>query len=182
MKIGILFVAVLVTLLLAAAVIIYGGFVDVSAVGGHSAPARWLFSTVMRNRVEREARGISVPNLDDEVRIRQGAEAYAEMCEICHAAPGKKHSETAEGLTPEPPRLEEDAPEWKPAELFWVTKNGVKMTGMPAWGPTHSDEVVWNIVAFLVRLPRLTAEEYARLTGQTEHHVPEGAPHEREHR
>ena len=64
---------------------------------------------------------------------------------------------------PEPPELQETVEEWKPAELFWVIKNGVKMTGMPAWGPTHSDEKIWAIVAFLEKLPQMTADQYEEM-------------------
>ena len=50
-----------------------------------------------------------------------------------------------------------------PAEQFWVVKHGVKMTGMPAWGVTHSDELLWDVVAFLRKLPELTADQYQTL-------------------
>lgn len=46
------------------------------------------------------------------------------------------------------------------AELYWVIKNGIKMTGMAAFGPTHSEDELWGIVAFLKRLPNLRPEEY----------------------
>jgi hypothetical protein len=44
-----------------------------------------------------------------------------------------------------------------------MIKHGIRMTGMPAWGPTHSDAQLWDLVAFLARLPELTAEDYRRL-------------------
>ena len=46
------------------------------------------------------------------------------------------------------------------AELLWVVKNGLKMTGMPSFGKTHTKKQLWGIVAFLRRLPNLTTEEY----------------------
>ncbi|MGH6831853.1 MAG: c-type cytochrome, partial [Methyloceanibacter sp.] len=45
----------------------------------------------------------------------------------------------------------------------WVVKHGIKMTGMPAWGVTHSDELLWDVVAFLRKLPELTPEQYQTL-------------------
>jgi mono/diheme cytochrome c family protein len=49
------------------------------------------------------------------------------------------------------------------AELFWVAKNGLKMTGMPSFGKTHTDEQLWGIVAFVRRLPNLAPEEYGAM-------------------
>jgi len=48
----------------------------------------------------------------------------------------------------------------KPSELFWITKNGIKMTGMPAFGKTHSDDKIWAIVSFIELLPNMTKEQY----------------------
>ena len=41
-----------------------------------------------------------------------------------------------------------------------ITKHGVKMTGMPAWGPTHSEEELWSLVAFMRLFPTMPASEY----------------------
>jgi hypothetical protein len=46
---------------------------------------------------------------------------------------------------------------------IWIIKHGVKTTGMPAWGITHDDELLWDVVAFLRKLPELTAEQYQAL-------------------
>ena len=53
--------------------------------------------------------------------------------------------------------------ELTPAEQFWVVKHGLKMTGMPAWGVTHDDELLWDVVAFLRKLPELSADQYRAL-------------------
>ena len=64
------------------------------------------------------------------------------MCVVCHGAPGKEPSYIRQGLRPEPPNLAESSKRWGGAELFWIIKNGIKMTGMPAFGPTHQDEEI----------------------------------------
>lgn len=64
------------------------------------------------------------------------------------------------------------------AELFWVTKHGIKMTGMPAWGATHADDSIWPVVAFMLKLPELNGAEYSTLLASAEgigHHGSEGA-------
>jgi mono/diheme cytochrome c family protein len=95
--------------------------------------------------------------------IMEGFRHYREMCVGCHLAPGVDATEIREGLLPKPPRLQKAVEEWTPEELFWITKNGVKMTGMPAWGPTHSDAKIWAIVAFLEKLPHMTAAQYQEM-------------------
>ena len=49
---------------------------------------------------------------------------------------------------------------YRDGELFWILKHGIKMTGMAAWGPTHNDNLIWNMVAFLRKLPGLSAAQY----------------------
>ena len=85
------------------------------------------------------------------------------MCAQCHGAPGRAPDAVAKGLNPEPPDFAQNADQWSPAELFWITRNGIKMTGMPAWGATHADEELWAVVAFLMELPRLDARTYREM-------------------
>ena len=73
----------------------------------------------------------------------KGAGEYAEMCSGCHLAPGMKRTEISQGLYPRAPELRRKT-DLTPAEQFWIVKHGVKMTGMPAWGVTHDDELLWE--------------------------------------
>ncbi|HEY2426011.1 MAG TPA: cytochrome c, partial [Pseudolabrys sp.] len=67
-----------------------------------------------------------------------------------------------------------------PARAFWAIKHGIKLTAMPAWGTTHDNTAIWNIVAFLQKLPDLTPEQYTSLTAAAEHDH-EGHEHSHEH-
>jgi mono/diheme cytochrome c family protein len=87
----------------------------------------------------------------------------------------------ARGLLPEPPELAVVAEEWSVAELFWITKHGIRMTGMPAFGPTHSDAELWEVVAFLRVLPALTPEAYRALLGPAADGGHDGHGHEHSH-
>lgn len=141
------------------------GLPDVAATTPHWGITRWVLSTTMEHGVRRRAAGISVPaDLDQPARIGAGASEYREMCAACHGAPGGEASEIAKGLLPEPPKLTEAAKEWSAPELFWITKHGVRMTGMPAFGPTHPDRKIWDVVAFVQRLPAMSPAEYRALT------------------
>ena len=58
---------------------------------------------------------------------------------------------------------EEELHEYALEDIFWVVKNGIKMTGMPAYGPTHEDETIWAIAIFLDRSRNLSVAEYKEL-------------------
>ena len=146
---------------------IYSGWYNVSAANKPGGIERWLFGTTMDNSVEKRAEDLSAPDLKSPEKIKEGFVHYNEMCKSCHGAPGKAESEIAKGLNPHPPDLSKSALDMSPEELFWVTKNGVKMTGMPAWGKTHSDDKIWAMVAFIEKLPGMTEAQYDSLNSQT---------------
>ena len=81
----------------------------------------------------------------------------------CHGAPGIAPEPFALGMTPVPANLAYTARTWRPAELFWTIKQGIKMTGMPAWAFRMDDDEIWAIVAFLRVMPALSPEAYRRL-------------------
>jgi mono/diheme cytochrome c family protein len=146
-----------------AAVLVHMGSFDVAADKPHSQPVFWLMDTVRERSVAIRAADITVPSdLADEKRIASGAAQYDEMCSLCHLAPGMKRTEISRGLYPRAPELRRKS-KLTPAEQFWVVKHGLKMTGMPAWGVTHNDELLWDVVAFLQKLPELTADQYQTL-------------------
>jgi len=158
--------------------LMFSGVINVAATNPHSALVEWVLSTTSDNAIHYHARGIKAPSVDGPKMILAGFRHYREMCMGCHLAPGIKSSEMRKGLMPQPPKLQEAAEEWTPSELFWVIKNGIKMTGMPAWGPTHSDEKLWQIVAFVKKLPKMTPEQYKAMdvaagpdVGDEDHHT-----------
>jgi mono/diheme cytochrome c family protein len=152
----------------AAAAVIYSGAYDVSASTPHGAFSRWLMETAMRSSVERGAEGIDVPQLNDESLALAGVNDFEEMCVQCHGAPGREPGAAGQGLNPPAPDLAESAQEMSAAELFWVTRHGIRMTGMPAWGSTHTDDELWPVVALMTRLPELDAAAYEDLLSHAE--------------
>ena len=138
---------------------IYAGIYNIAADVPHTQPVYWLLNTLRDRSIAVRATDIVVPHdLDDPKRIASGAGQYAEMCSGCHLAPGMKRTEISRGLYPRAPELRRKS-RLTPAEQFWIVKHGVKMTGMPAWGVTHNDELLWDVVAFLQKLPELTPEQ-----------------------
>jgi mono/diheme cytochrome c family protein len=142
-----------------AAGFLWSGSLDVSAVNSPSSMVEWALHGVMQRSVRAHASRIEAPaNLAD--RAPQGASDFDEMCVQCHGAPGKERDEVGRGLNPRPPSLVDAAPLWSSSELFWIIKNGIQMTGMPAFGPTHDDDRIWAIVSFVQRLPTMTPAQY----------------------
>lgn len=150
----------LTALLLVAVITIYSGWYNVAATEPHLGIANWALHTTMHHSVERRASEIAVPPLT-EAMAAEGLPHFQEMCVTCHGAPGVERGEAGQGLVPMPPDLTHSAEHLKPNELFWITKHGIRMTGMPAWGRTHSDEAIWSMVAFLKALPGMSPEQYA---------------------
>jgi len=125
--------------------------------------------------MERGARDISNPIAKDPEAVKRGLSHYRENCLPCHGAPGVDPAEFHEGMNPAPPGI--DAPALQnasDAELFWVVKNGIRMTGMPAFSVNHGDDEIRDIVAFVRHAPRITDEERKALAsaseGEEHHH------------
>jgi mono/diheme cytochrome c family protein len=149
----------------AAAIVVYAGWYDISATDQHLAPTYRLLDKALRQSVKLRASRIEVPALDDPAQFAQGLAQYRAHCVQCHGAPGVAPEPFALGLTPAPANLAYTAKEWRPAEIFWVIKHGIKMTGMPAWLYRMSEEELWATTAFVMALPTLSPLEYAALPG-----------------
>lgn len=141
---------------------IYSGSYNVAATSPDHFVVDWVLQKTKEYSVKKHSENIERPKLNDQTLVNQGYEQYKDSCAGCHGGPGK---DPAEGFNPAPPLLAEHVEEMSSAELFWVTKNGIKMTGMPAFGLFKSDEEIWSIVAFLKRLPDLTPETYDNFRG-----------------
>ena len=185
-KLVVTILIVMVAALAGSAGFVYSGIYNVGADVPHGKVVGRLLSTTSRASVQRRAADIDVPELSDDTLRLAGANDFEAMCAGCHGAPGQEPQAIGRGLNPAPPDLAESAARMTPAELFWVTKHGIRMTGMPAWGATHDDDALWPVVAFMTALPQLDADGYKTLLAKAEgigHHAsdegataPEGKP------
>lgn len=142
---------------------VYSGVYHVGATDQHLDLTYWLLDTARVQSIKAHAAGIPVPaGLNDQATILMGTEHFAAHCAVCHGAPGVPKGDIARGLYPAPPDLSKVAQFFTPAELFWIVKNGIKMSGMPAWND-HTDAELWATVAFLKKLPGMTDQDYAGL-------------------
>lgn len=112
------------------------------------------------------ARARGNPGPQDADTLRGGLEHWADHCASCHANDGSGDTEIGQGLYPRAPDMRQAATqELTDGELFYIIENGVKMTGMPAWGTGTADgeTATWHLVQFIRHLPRLGADELAEM-------------------
>jgi mono/diheme cytochrome c family protein len=140
------------------------GTYDVSATDPHLPPTNWAIEQTMRRAVARRAGAIEAPPLGAAAQLDRGAALFRAHCVSCHGAPGVAPEPFALGLMPLPAPLAQTGREWRSAEIFWVVKHGLKMTGMPAWRFRLADDDIWAVVAFVRELPRLSPSDYRALT------------------
>lgn len=163
-------------------VVVYSGLFNVAATWEDPAPVAWVLHGTYRNSVEARANSIEPPaDLKSETRILQGARNYLAMCSGCHTPPGLSATPVSQGLNPSPPDLADIIPHRTSAEAFWVIKNGVRMTGMPAFGATHKDEELWALVAFLQANSDATPEAYESLIARANQSAPASDGHGHRH-
>ena len=93
--------------------------------------------------------------------LTEGAQSYEQHCAFCHGGAKAKISPLRDKFSPPAPQLVNRIPHDEDAWLFWVTKHGVRMTGMPAWDGVRTDEEIWKIVAFIKHSDKLPPETQA---------------------
>lgn len=141
---------------------IYSGAYDIAQTTPHNKLTKWVINTTTEHSIGHRVKGIKVPDLNDTSIIIEGFVHYSSMCAGCHGAPGVEPFEFTRGLYPSPPEIYKDVNDVPSAgEAFWIIKNGIKMTSMPAYGPTHTDDKIWAMAAFVSqKLATMSPEEY----------------------
>lgn len=141
-------------------VVVYGGLYDVAATRQHWQVTHSVLEAAMRQPVRVRARNVYEPPLSDESMALRGAACFRDKCVQCHGAPGVAQGDIGLSMQPLPGPLVDAPQHWRPRELYWLVRHGLKMTGMPAWEHRLSEGDLWDLVAFMQHLPRLNAHEY----------------------
>ncbi len=140
--------------------------------------------SAMETTVARAVRHMAIPKIDREEEnpwaevatpevMKDAREHFADHCSQCHANDGSGNTEMGKNLYPRAPDMRLAATQQlTDGELYYIIRNGVPLTGMPAWGEpdTPQDDESWQLVLFLRHLPKLTAEEIKDM----EHYNPVG--------
>jgi mono/diheme cytochrome c family protein len=130
-----------------------------------------------RLSIPSNARNMHNPTEVSDLNRREARQHFADHCASCHANDGSGDTMYGKGLYPKPPDLRKpETQNLSDGELFWIIENGVRFTGMPAFGGGHgSEEDSWKLVLFIRHLPQLADQERLEM----EHANPKG-PDDRE--
>ncbi|MDF1589245.1 MAG: cytochrome c [Gammaproteobacteria bacterium] len=163
---------IIVVTVIASLFFIYSGVYPMGADTPHNKFTYWVLETLRDRSITRAASNVKLPeNLSSPARLLRGGPDYNEMCVSCHLSPSKSETDFTKGLYPSPPNLIE-IPDQKLNEAqrdqrrFWIIKHGIKASGMPSWAYGHDDERIWDMVAFLKKLPTLSLVQYQILTSK----------------
>ena len=156
-----IFVVILLVITTAvAAVVVFTGVYNIGADAPHSKIVTMALQQVRERAIVHHSRNIVAPaDLNAPQRLATGAGLYNEMCSGCHLGPGLEKSEMSQGLYPPAPELA-TASDRSAAQQFWMIKHGVKLSAMPAWGKTHDDQLIWDMVSFIRTLPKMSSAQY----------------------
>jgi mono/diheme cytochrome c family protein len=154
---------------IAAAVYLFGGYYNVAATSEDPGAVAWAIGEVREASMNRHFPAVGEPpfKLDDPQVVKEGAHEFAEHgCVNCHGAPGADPAAFSKGLNPPPPDLKDVADD-EPSHIFWAVKNGIRMTGMPSFGKAGvPDKDIWEMVAYLKKLPQVSAADFKSWTAQ----------------
>lgn len=146
------------------AAIVFGGLYNVSANRPHSQPVYDILVRALEASVRLRARSVATPPLGDAAQLQRGALCYAQHCLQCHGGVGTAPQGFAHAMQPLPGPLVNATQRWQANELFWITRNGIRMSGMPAWEMRMSEQDIWAVVAFVQTMPTLTTTEFQAIT------------------
>jgi mono/diheme cytochrome c family protein len=139
-----------------------------------------------RAAIPREIRDRQNPiGLSQQV-LGEAREHFAEHCALCHANDGRGKTDIGPNLYPPVPDMTADKIQsLSDGELYYAIRNGVRFSGMPAWG-SHGEEAEgdwenWKLVHFIRHLPRITAEELRAMEGRAERSSNTDPPHRHRH-
>jgi mono/diheme cytochrome c family protein len=124
--------------------------------------------TALERRLALTLRNLAIPSADATARnpipasprvLAAGLAHFADHCATCHGNDGGGQTTIGRSLYPRAPDLRRETQSLTDGELFYLIEQGVRLTGMPAWGGPSSAEGSWHLVHFIRHLPSLTVEE-----------------------
>ncbi len=148
-----------------------GGFVMYIRGTGFSAREQpsWMEKVMAQNArkiaTPADAKSLKNPRQQQtEEMIAEADEHFVEHCGMCHGIDGRGDTLIGKNLYPKVPDMSAaDTQQLNAGELYYIIYNGIRLTGMPAWGSEDKPEAIWDLVSLIRRLPKLSPEELERL-------------------
>ena len=138
------------------------GVFNVASSNPHTKFTEWITHETMIHSVRQHAADVRPPLPVGAAQLVAGFCAYETHCVACHGAPAIAREQWVAGMEPSPPYLLDTTSKWSAPQVFWIAKNGIKMTGMPAWRDSMPDTRLWDVVAFVEAMRELPPQTYAR--------------------
>lgn len=158
-------------------VLLLAGFVDMGARDGSGVPELVLGEWAVDRWVDTQAPAETLEPADPQAAWQQGLTLYARRCVQCHGAPQVDPADWAQAMLPRPPDLSHSNDRLTEAQIAFVTAEGVRMSGMPAYADLHSEEEIRSIARFVREIERVDASQRQRLrqaaSGQLQQSQPE---------
>ena len=130
-----------------AAAFIYSGVYNVAASDPHWPITTWVLETARDRSIHTHAAALSPPaGYDEQAKVVGAVAHFSEHCAVCHGGPANRRGELADGMYPQPSDLTDVTTRHTPGQLFWILKNGIKMTAMPSMANDGND-MLWSTVA-----------------------------------
>jgi mono/diheme cytochrome c family protein len=133
-----------------------------SARENPSALEQWMARRARAMAAPADAKARTNPVSNSPEVLAEARAHWADHCAGCHANNGSGDTEMGKRMYPPAPDMRQaDTQQMTDGELFFIIQNGIRMTGMPAWGggSGHDEEDSWKLVRFIRHLPQVTAEE-----------------------
>jgi mono/diheme cytochrome c family protein len=158
--------------------VVFSGFYNISARVPHWDITLWLLNTARDRSISFHAAEVKMPNLDSKETLKLGLNHFHATCRRCHGAPGYPSEEFARGLFPAPPSFSPQLlARRNDSERYWIIQNGIKMTGMPAFGNDHGKKDIAAMIALINRLPDISKNAYQEMISQAEEDSGSGQHH-----
>ena len=154
MKRWILAAVVIVVLSGVAAIFAFTQF-DLSALQEPGEAENFLATQAKRILIYKSSRsGIPAPSNDLQASVEQGETLYGTDCAMCHGSDGHTLTDNGRWMYPRASDLTSPSvQQYSDHELFWIIKNGIRLSGMPGFGKVESDEHIWDLVRYIRTLP-----------------------------
>jgi len=132
-----------------------------SARDNPSALEAYLAKTARNLSIPASKRDAKNPFVPTAEVLSEARAHFADHCAICHGNDGAGKTQIGQNLYPKAPDMRlPETQNLTDAEVYYVIHNGIRLTGMPAWGSEEKDDDSWKLVLFIRHLPQLTLPRY----------------------
>ncbi len=125
--------------------------------------------SAMEVYVAKTARKLSIPASERDAKnpfpptpevLSEARAHFADHCASCHGNDGSGKTEIGQNLYPKPPDMRQsETQNLTDGQIYYIIHNGIRLTGMPAWGGPGEDDDSWKLVLFIRHLPQMTPQE-----------------------